>query len=98
MPSVLIVEDNADVRKYISSILKDTYRIIEAGDGEEGLEKSLRCIPDLIITDIMMPKMDGFQLCGKLKVGLKNKSYTRHHADGESDIEGQDQRIRDGCR
>jgi len=68
LPSLLIVEDNADVRKYVRSILENTYRIIEAHDGEEGLERSLGCIPDLIITDIMMPKMDGFQLCRKLKV------------------------------
>ncbi|HWR69943.1 MAG TPA: response regulator, partial [Dehalococcoidia bacterium] len=67
LPSLLIVEDNADVRKYVSSILGNSYRIIEAQDGEEGLDKSLGCVPDLIITDIMMPKMDGFHLCGKLK-------------------------------
>ncbi len=74
LPSLLIVEDNADVRTYVSSILENTYRIIEAGDGEEGLDKSLRCIPDFIITDIMMPKIDGFHLCGK----LKSDSRTSH--------------------
>jgi signal transduction histidine kinase/ligand-binding sensor domain-containing protein/DNA-binding response OmpR family regulator len=74
LPSLLIVEDNADVRKYISSILENKYRIMEAKDGEEGLDKSLECIPDLIITDIMMPKLDGFQLCGK----LKSDSRTSH--------------------
>ena len=67
LPSLLIVEDNADVRKYVSSILENSYRIIEAQDGEEGFDKSVGCIPDLIITDLMMPKMDGFHLCGKLK-------------------------------
>ena len=67
LPSLLIVEDNPDVRKYISMILENQYKIIEAKDGEEGLDKSFECLPDLIITDIMMPKMDGFVMCYKLK-------------------------------
>ncbi len=66
-PLLLIVEDNSDVRKYISMILENHYQIIETKDGEEGLSKSFAIIPDLIISDIMMPKMDGFQLCSKLK-------------------------------
>ncbi|OGU36625.1 MAG: hypothetical protein A2455_00905 [Ignavibacteria bacterium RIFOXYC2_FULL_35_16] len=67
LPTVLIVEDNADVRKYIRMILENQYSISEAKDGEEGLDKSFEQIPDLIISDIMMPKLDGFQLCSKLK-------------------------------
>jgi signal transduction histidine kinase/ligand-binding sensor domain-containing protein/DNA-binding response OmpR family regulator len=67
LPTLLLVEDNADVRKYISMILEDHYRIIEAKNGEEGLDKACREIPDLIISDIMMPKMDGFELCRRLK-------------------------------
>jgi len=66
-PSLLIIEDNADVRKYIFDILKNYYEISEASDGEEGLKKSFEQIPDLIISDIMMPKMDGLSLCDKLK-------------------------------
>ena len=66
-PTLLIVEDNTDVRKYISMILGNEYRIFEAKDGEEGLEKSFEHIPDLIISDIMMPKLDGFKMCSSLK-------------------------------
>jgi YesN/AraC family two-component response regulator len=66
-PLLLIVEDNLDVRKYIVEILGDVYKIVEACDGEDGLTKSFEEIPDLIISDIMMPKTDGIRLCKALK-------------------------------
>ncbi|MEO9965049.1 MAG: tetratricopeptide repeat protein [Reichenbachiella sp.] len=66
-PIILIVEDNSDLREYIKGTFEDKYQIQLAVNGEEGLEKALNLIPDLIISDIMMPKMDGTALCKKLK-------------------------------
>ncbi len=66
-PFVLVVEDNADVRAYIRQHLEERYRVIEAGNGEKGLEKAKEFIPDLIITDVMMPKIDGYELSRMLR-------------------------------
>lgn len=64
---ILIVEDNADVRAYIRERLEGRFQIAEAGDGEDGFAKALELMPDLVITDVMMPKVDGYALSKKLR-------------------------------
>ena len=64
---ILVVEDNAEVRKYIRGPLKTFYTVVEAADGKEGIVKAKNLIPDLIVSDIMMPGVDGYELCRELK-------------------------------
>ncbi|MCB0274956.1 MAG: response regulator [Calditrichaeota bacterium] len=66
-PRILIVEDHDEVRHYIRNHLKGHFAIYEAEDGEKGVNLALEQIPDLIISDVMMPGLDGFQICEKLK-------------------------------
>lgn len=68
---ILIVEDNEDVRNYIGQILEPAYRILTAQHGEQGFFVAEKEIPDLIITDVMMPEMDGFQFCKKIRTNEK---------------------------
>ncbi|BFP43467.1 hypothetical protein FGF1_43120 [Flavobacteriaceae bacterium GF1] len=70
LPKILVIEDNEDMRHYIKKRLSHNYRIEEAKDGANGLKMAANDTPDLIITDVMMPKMDGMALCKKLKTNL----------------------------
>lgn len=91
-PIVLVVEDNDDLRSHIRSLLCDKYVVNESKDGEDGLKKALEVVPDIIISDLMMPKMDGVELCSQ----LKQNEQTSHipiilltaKADLDSKLEG----------
>lgn len=66
-PQILIVDDSDDIRTYISSLLSDRYAIISAADGSEGLRMAVEHVPDLIVSDVMMPVMDGLEMCRRVK-------------------------------
>ena len=66
-PSILIVEDNLDISFYISTLLKGKYHLNYASDGKEGIDKAKNYMPDLILTDLMMPGMDGYMLCHEIR-------------------------------
>ncbi|MFK7936357.1 MAG: ATP-binding protein [Saprospiraceae bacterium] len=67
LPILLIIEDNRDVAQYIKSILQEKYTIHLAKDGKEGIKKALKLVPDIIISDVMMPHKDGYEVCETLK-------------------------------
>lgn len=67
LPLVLLVEDNKDVISYLASFLSGDYRIATALNGKLGIEKALELIPELIVSDVMMPEKDGFEVCEALK-------------------------------
>ena len=70
-PQLLVVEDNADIRQYISDTFSDDFTILEAADGEQGVQTALECTPDIIVSDIMMPKLNGIQLTRRLKADIR---------------------------
>jgi len=66
-PRVLVVDDTPEMRQLIASVLKDQYFVLTASDGEEGTQAALREMPDLIISDVMMPIVDGYEFCRRIK-------------------------------
>lgn len=79
-PTALIVEDNADVVSYLISCLEGEYQLEVAYNGQEGIDKAVELVPDIIVTDVMMPEKDGFELCDTLKQDIR----TSHSANPAS--------------
>jgi signal transduction histidine kinase/ligand-binding sensor domain-containing protein/DNA-binding response OmpR family regulator len=71
LPKLLVVEDNDEVRSYIKSVFEGTYIVLQACEGKEGLDIALEEMPDLVISDVMMPVVDGITLCTQLKSNVK---------------------------
>ncbi|MFN3872669.1 MAG: ATP-binding protein [Ignavibacterium sp.] len=70
-PLILIVEDNNDMRRFIKESIQSNYKVIESSDGSDGLNKALENIPDLIISDVLMPKINGYEFCAQIKADEK---------------------------
>ncbi len=91
-PRLLLIEDNPDVVRYISSLLVADYQIYKAGNGKEGVEAAFRLVPDIVISDVMMPEMDGFEVCRVLKTDERTSHVPiillTAKADQQSKIEG----------
>ncbi len=70
-PLVLVVDDDVDFCNYLRDELYEDYRVIEASDGEDAYKMAIEFVPDLIVSDVMMPKMDGFTFCTKVKQNVQ---------------------------
>ncbi len=90
--TVLIVDDNADIRAYLRTILQDKYQVNEAADGQQGLAMANEIVPDLIVSDVMMPVMNGLEFCQRVKGGtatshipiilLTARALSQHQIEG----------------
>ena len=97
LPLVLIVEDNPDVSTYIASCLEANYRVQTAENGAIGIEKALELGPDLIITDVMMPEKDGFEVCDTLKHDMRTSHIPIVMLTAKADIESKLSGLRKGA-
>lgn len=94
---VLIVEDEEEIRQFVSSELSRDYKVLESVNGKEGLEMALREKPDLIISDVMMPEMDGITLCRKLKQNINISDIPVILLTARSSVEDQVEGLQTGA-
>lgn len=97
LPLVLLVDDNNELRKFLADQLKEFYRVVEARDGKEGLEVALKLTPDLIMSDVMMPEMDGIQLLDKLKNNVATSHIPVVLLTAKSSVENQIEGLKYGA-
>nr|WP_294901201.1 hybrid sensor histidine kinase/response regulator transcription factor [uncultured Pedobacter sp.] len=96
-PIILIVEDNDEVNEYIVSVLKNTYKTLSAKNGKEGLLKAFDTVPDVIISDVMMPEIDGYELCKKLKTDQRTSHIPIILLTAQNDSSSQIKGITEGA-
>ncbi|WP_420458146.1 two-component regulator propeller domain-containing protein [Neolewinella sp.] len=96
-PTILIVEDNYDLRTLLVQSLEAKFRVLEAGDGVEGYQLAARYSPEAIISDIMMPRMNGIELCRKLKVQIQTSHIPVILLTAKALVENQLEGLREGA-
>jgi adenylate cyclase len=87
-PTVLLVEDNADLRRYLGALLQSRYRVVQAADGPQALERLRAGCPDLVLTDVMMPGMSGFDLLTALRSDPASRAVPVVFLTARADREG----------
>ena len=70
-PTVLVIDDNADIRNYVKTLLAEEYHVLDASEAATGIRLAMKYVPDVIISDVMMPGMDGIECCRRLKTELQ---------------------------
>ena len=96
-PLILVIEDHKELRDFMSKSLAAEYRIICAEDGEEGIEMAIKYVPNLIITDLMMPRIDGYQVCANLKQDERTSHVPIIILTAKTDIDSKIQGIETGA-
>ena len=87
LPLALIVEDNPDVTQYLQICLEGSYRLELASDGQMGIDRAQELVPDIIVSDVMMPRKDGFELCETLKEDIRTSHVPIILLTAKSDVE-----------
>lgn len=96
-PVILVVEDDADIREYISQGLEGDYRVVLAENGRIGLEKAKQAVPDLIVTDIMMPEMSGVEMCRHVKKSMETSHIPVVMLTAQASVEHQMEGLKTGA-
>lgn len=97
LPALLLVEDNADIVQYLMSCLEGRYQVRWAKDGEEGIAQAIETVPDIIISDVMMPRKDGFELCQTLKTDTRTSHIPIILLTAKADVESKIAGLRRGA-
>ncbi|MDR2824640.1 MAG: response regulator, partial [Prevotellaceae bacterium] len=95
--TILLVEDDSDLRSFIRSILEGEYTVFEAADGDEGYRKAVEMLPDLVISDIMMPKIDGLQFLQKMRTNINTSHILFLLLTAKTTLENQLEGLRKGA-
>ncbi len=97
LPLALIVEDNADIAQYLQICLEGSYRMLFAKNGQEGINQALEQIPDIIVSDVMMPEKNGFELCEALKEDIRSSHIPIILLTAKSDVESRIAGLKQGA-